>query len=70
MGNLTSVEIDSTDDTIEIKWSKTGVGFGVYTLYKEDGTWRADSEYMDSGTDKDFLMSLFTKFIEEVEVVS
>lgn len=55
-------------DVIDIEWD-ANIGFGQYQIYKENGKWKADSEWMDRGDDKDFLRELMSKFIDEIEVV-
>lgn len=54
---------------IYIYWS-SNIGFGEYSLFynKEQDSWYADSECMDSNDDKAFLTELMSKFIEKVEV--
>ena len=53
-----------------IDWS-SDIGFGGYTIYREHGSdkWEAQSEYMDSNDDKNFLKKLLEKFVEMIEVV-
>ena len=54
---------------IEIKWN-SNQGFGTYFLYRAKGSsnWIADSEHMDSNENKNFLLKLLQKFVDEVEV--
>ena len=54
---------------IYIYWS-SNIGFGEYSLFynKEQNSWSADSECMDSNDDKEFLTELMSKFIEKVKV--
>lgn len=52
-----------------IKWDST-IGFGEYTIYKRTGTneWFADSEHMDSNSDKEFVTELMRLFIDKLTV--
>ncbi len=58
-------------DGIVISWSKSGVGFGEYTIFRKTGAdeWFADSECMDSNDDKSFIKELMDKFIDELKIV-
>lgn len=71
-------ELDSIDVTpfsnekyegIEIKWD-SNQGFGTYFIYRAKGSsnWIANSEHMDSNENKNFLLKLLQKFVDEVEV--
>lgn len=52
-----------------IRWD-SDIGFGEYTIYKQRGLdeWLADSEYMDSNTDKAFITELMRVFIDKLNV--
>lgn len=52
-----------------IEWD-SDIGFGEYTVYKRTGTneWFADSEYMDSNSDKEFITELMKQFIKKLTV--
>lgn len=44
-------------------------GFGTYQLHiGEDGKLHGYSEYMDKQDDKQFIMALLTKLVEEMEI--
>ena len=57
-------------DVIIFSWIGN-IGFGEYTLYKDKDSdiWKADSETMDRGEDKEFIRLLLDKFVEGLEVV-
>ena len=53
---------------VEIKWASPDIGFGSYFLYRSRANqilW-ADSECMDAGDDKAFLMALMDLVKEKV----
>lgn len=50
-----------------ISWS-SDIGFGEYTIYKENNKWYGDSECMDSNDDKEFVIQLMDIFIKELEI--
>jgi len=52
-----------------IKWD-SDIGFGEYTIYKQRGSdeWFADSEYMDSNSDKAFVSELMRLFIDKLTI--
>lgn len=57
-------------DIVNLKWTGN-LGFGEYTLYSDNGMWRADSEHMDAyDSNKTFLKQLLNKFADTVDVVS
>lgn len=65
---LQIVKVEANNNCLRIHWDST-IGFGNYTLvFKEDGTIEADSENMDSNTDKDFLKKLTELLIEKIKV--
>lgn len=53
-----------------IHWYST-IGFGEYMIYKEKDSdkWYGDSEYMDSGENKEFIAELMRIFIEKLTVL-
>lgn len=53
-----------------IKWD-SDIEFGEYTIYKaiDSNEWFADSEYMDSNKDKDFIKELMRLFIESLVIM-
>lgn len=55
---------------VSFSWS-SDIGFGEYVVYREHGSdkWEAQSEYMDSNDNKNFLKKLLEKFVEMIEVV-
>ena len=62
--------------SIQIDWMGN-LGYGQYTLYTEDDVyhddeihWKADSETMDRGEDKEFIRLLLDKFVEGLEIES
>lgn len=52
-----------------IHWS-ANIGFGEYVIYKdtESGKWYADTECMDSNTDKSFGEMLLKLFIQDINI--
>ena len=58
-----------------ISWS-SDIGFGEYSLYRKvgdtDGDFKlyADSEYMDSNDDKEFISKLMRLVVEKIHVCS
>ena len=52
-----------------VKWD-SDIGFGEYTIYKKVGSneWFADSEYMDSNSDKAFVSELMRLFIDKLTI--
>lgn len=50
-----------------ISWS-SDIGFGEYTIYKENNKWYGDSECMDSNDEKEFVTQLMSIFIKELEI--
>lgn len=62
-----NMDLEADSDHICISWTGD-IGWGEYNLYFRDGSWYADSECMDSGDDKEFLMVLLRKFVEDVTV--
>lgn len=52
---------------IYIQW-RSDIGFGEYTIYRTKGSncWFADSEYMDSDTDKAFVSELLKLIIKDI----
>ena len=77
-GREVEIEIDDVTATknvdgteyIIIGWSGN-IGFGEYSLYNDadSDVWKADSESMDRGDDKEFIRLLLDKFVEGLEVV-
>lgn len=71
--NLEIIEVDAWDNPdrevsgITIRWYAS-IGFGEYTLYKQNNKWHADSECMDRGDDKSFGEMLLKKFMESVSI--
>lgn len=57
-------------DVIIFSWIGN-IGFGEYALHKDKGSdiWKADSECMDRGEDKEFIRLLLDKFVEGLEIV-
>lgn len=53
----------------KIYWS-ANIGFGVYEIYKNksDGKWYADTEHMDSDSDKSFGQMLFNAFLNKITI--
>lgn len=47
-------DIDTFKTGFVIKW-EGNIGFGEYTIYKNQGVWKADSECMDTDDDHWFL---------------
>lgn len=47
-------DIDTFKNGMTIRWSGN-IGFGEYTIYKDMGVWKADSECMDTTDDHWFL---------------
>lgn len=52
-----------------IYWSSS-IGFGSYNIYKHTNSlgWFADSEYMDSNDNKEFITELMRLFIETLKI--
>lgn len=51
-----------------ISWS-ANIGFGELTLYqREDSKWKADTECMCKGDDKEFIRMVLNKWVDEIEV--
>jgi len=52
-----------------ISWS-ANIGFGELTLYhrNEDSKWKADTECMCKGEDKEFIRMVLNKWVDEMEV--
>lgn len=50
-----------------IEW-ESDIGFGEYRVYKTPRGFVADSEYMDSNEDKDFIKELMRLFIKDLKV--
>lgn len=53
---------------IQFQWS-ANIGFGVLTIYNDGKGWKADTEHLCKGEDKEFIKKVFAKFAEEIEVV-
>lgn len=69
---LTDVEMITKENFqgMYLAW-ESGIGFGEYVIFKgKDGVWRADSETMDSETDRAFITELMRQFIEKLEIKS
>lgn len=75
-GNEIEVGVDDIEPFVnekyigfKILWSGN-IGFGEYTIYKVVGEekWYADSEYMDTTEDKEFLEILLKDFLKQLEV--
>ena len=81
LATVTINNIDFTSCAMIISWSGA-YGFGKYTIYKQpvyitdengfqsvvDYRLQADSEHMDSGTNKKFLRHLLDEFIDEITI--
>ena len=52
---------------VTISWS-ANIGWGEYTLYKQNGKWYADTECMDKDDDKSFGEMLLKEFFKLVKV--
>lgn len=54
---------------IILSWS-ANIGYGELTLYRdnEDDKWKADTECMCKGEDKEFIRMVLNKWIEGIEV--
>ena len=50
-----------------ITW-ESDIGFGEYTIYRTLEGFAADSEYMDSNEDKDFIRELMRLFVEQLKI--
>lgn len=58
------------DGGISVDWSCEGVGFGNLILWWDnDGQLHADTEYMSSNTDKDFLKAVLIKLADDYIMV-
>lgn len=52
----------------KILWSGS-IGWGEYTVYKKDGEWHIDDEYMENSEgDRTFLRILLEDFTKQLEV--
>lgn len=60
---------NSRGEGIDILWS-ANIGFGELKLYREMGRdkWKADTECMCKGEDKEFIRMVLNKWIDEMEV--
>lgn len=69
--SITSIEPFYNDsfNGFVIRW-KSNIGFGEYTVYNVTGSdgWYADSEYMDTNTDKAFIKELMRLFVEHLTI--
>ncbi len=53
---------------IQFEWS-ANIGLGELTIYNDGNGWKADTETLCKGEDKEFIKMCFSKFLEEIEVV-
>lgn len=53
----------------DIYWTSK-IGFGTYNIYRsrDSNKWFADSEYMDSDNNKEFITELMRLFIETLKI--
>jgi len=58
-----SCDIGSRDTSVQFNWTKTGCGFGSFTIYVHDGVLYCDSETMSREFVKDRLMQLVDECI-------
>lgn len=59
----------SLGNGLSISWS-SNIGFGELTLYKrhDDSKWKAHTECMCKGEDKEFIRMVLNKWVDEMEV--
>lgn len=68
---INDIEVYTNDEYtgFKIYWT-ANIGFGVYEIYKNnsEGKWYADTECMDSDSDKSFGKMLFDAFLKEITI--
>lgn len=60
---------NSRRNGVIISWS-ANIGLGELTLYQRNGgdKWKADTEYMCTNEDKEFIRIVLNKWVDEIEV--
>jgi hypothetical protein len=65
--NLEITDISLLDGAVIIEWN-SGIGFGQYIIKQEGNNLVANSEAMDTNTDKAFLKKLLELLIDKIYV--
>ena len=66
---IDKVKFFNNGNGVVISWS-ANIGFGELTLYQsnEDNKWKADTEYMCTNDDKEFIRMVLNKWVDDMEV--
>lgn len=70
---IDKVKFLNNGNGVVISWStnnEANIEFGELTLYQsnEDDKWKADTEYMCTNEDKEFIRMVLNKWVDDMEV--